>query len=103
VLSTHVGSFVQAGTPFLADLVKTVEVGAPAPTSLRIFIVTGAAVPRGLTEHASRVLGIAVCGAFGTTETCLAVKLMDRGGRILTLTSYSSTRAYPTYATLGAM
>ncbi|APE35379.1 short-chain dehydrogenase [Nocardia mangyaensis] len=32
-----------------------------------------------------------------------AVKLMDRGGRILTLTSYGSTRAYPTYSTLGAM
>ncbi len=32
-----------------------------------------------------------------------AVKLMDDGGRILTMTSYGSTRAYPTYATLGAM
>jgi enoyl-[acyl-carrier protein] reductase III len=32
-----------------------------------------------------------------------AVKLMDQGGRILTITSYGSIRAYPTYATLGAM
>lgn len=32
-----------------------------------------------------------------------AIKLMDNGGRILTLTSYGSIRAYPTYATLGAM
>lgn len=32
-----------------------------------------------------------------------AVKLMDRGGRILTLSSYGSGRAYPTYATLGSM
>ena len=32
-----------------------------------------------------------------------AIKLMDQGGRILTLTSYGSIRAYPTYATLGAM
>jgi enoyl-[acyl-carrier protein] reductase III len=32
-----------------------------------------------------------------------AVRLMDNGGRILTLTSYGSIRAYPTYATLGAM
>ncbi|SDS82801.1 1-cyclohexenylcarbonyl-CoA reductase [Microlunatus soli] len=32
-----------------------------------------------------------------------AIKLMDNGGRILTLTSYGSHSAYPTYATLGAM
>ncbi|WP_420811627.1 AMP-binding protein [Nocardia mangyaensis] len=71
-LSAYRGSFVQAATPFLSDLVKAVEAGAPAPASLRIFVVTGAAVPRGLTQRASQVLGAAVCGAFGTTETCLA-------------------------------
>ncbi|MCL7370289.1 MULTISPECIES: 1-cyclohexenylcarbonyl-CoA reductase [Streptomyces] len=32
-----------------------------------------------------------------------AVRLMDRGGRIVALSSYGSVRAYPTYATLGAM
>ncbi|EPD92925.1 SDR family oxidoreductase [Streptomyces albus] len=32
-----------------------------------------------------------------------AVKLMDNGGRIVTLSSYGSIRAYPTYATLGGM
>lgn len=32
-----------------------------------------------------------------------AVSLMDRGGRIVALSSYGSTRAYPTYAILGAM
>lgn len=32
-----------------------------------------------------------------------AVKLMDDGGRIVALTSYGATRAYPAYATLGAM
>lgn len=31
-----------------------------------------------------------------------AVKLMDRGGRIVALTSYGSEHAYPTYATLGS-
>ena len=65
------GSFVQAATPFLSDLVKAVEAGAPAPASLRIFVNTGAAVPRHLAERATRVLGAWVCGAFGTTETCL--------------------------------
>ena len=31
-----------------------------------------------------------------------AVQLMDRGGRIVALSSYGSIRAYPTYANLGA-
>jgi NAD(P)-dependent dehydrogenase (short-subunit alcohol dehydrogenase family) len=31
-----------------------------------------------------------------------AVKLMDKGGRIVALTSYGSQRAYPTYAALGS-
>ncbi len=35
----------------------------------------------------------------GTQE---AVKLMDRGGRIVALTSYGSIRAFPTYAALGS-
>lgn len=63
--------FVQAATPFLMDLVEAVEAGAHAPSSLRIFVATGAAVPRELAERATRVLDTAVCGAFGTTETCL--------------------------------
>jgi acyl-coenzyme A synthetase/AMP-(fatty) acid ligase len=65
-------SFVQAATPFLMDLVEAVEAGGTAPKSLRIFVATGAAVPRQLAERATRVLDTAVCGAFGTTETCLA-------------------------------
>jgi enoyl-[acyl-carrier protein] reductase III len=31
-----------------------------------------------------------------------AVRMMDRGGRIVAVTSYGSLRAYPTYANLGA-
>jgi acyl-coenzyme A synthetase/AMP-(fatty) acid ligase len=64
-------SFVQAATPFLMDVVEAVEGGEPQPSSLRIFVATGAAVPRELAERATRVLDTAVCGAFGTTETCL--------------------------------
>ncbi|MCC9203803.1 3-phosphoshikimate 1-carboxyvinyltransferase [Arthrobacter sp. zg-Y769] len=64
-------TFVQAATPFLTDLVAAVDAGAPAPASLRIFVATGAAVPRHLAERATRVLGAGICGAFGTTETCL--------------------------------
>jgi 3-phosphoshikimate 1-carboxyvinyltransferase len=65
-------TFVQAATPFLTDLVDSVEAGIPAPESLRIFVATGAAVPRALAEKATTTLGTAVLGAFGTTETCLA-------------------------------
>ncbi|MFY9719774.1 MAG: 3-phosphoshikimate 1-carboxyvinyltransferase [Candidatus Cybelea sp.] len=65
------GTFVQAATPFLADLVHAVESGERPPAALRIFVATGAAVPRGLAERATRILGTAVCGAWGTTESCL--------------------------------
>ena len=54
------GSFVQAATPFLTDLVRVVEEGEPRPRALRIFVVTGAAVPRALAEHATSVLDTAV-------------------------------------------
>ena len=64
-------TFVQAATPFLTDLVSLVEGGEPAPASLRIFVPTGAAVPRALAQRATTTLGSAVLGAFGTTETCL--------------------------------
>ncbi len=65
------GTFVQAATPFLADLLAAVESGERPPAALRIFVATGAAVPRGMAERATRVLGTAVCGAWGTTESCL--------------------------------
>jgi cyclohexanecarboxylate-CoA ligase len=65
-------SFVQAATPFLLDLVQAVENGADAPQALRVFVPTGAAVPRALARRAVETLRTAVCGAFGTTEGCLA-------------------------------
>lgn len=66
------GTFVQAATPFLADLLGVIEDGAPVPPALRIFVVTGAAVPRALAARATEVLSAAVCGAWGSTESCLA-------------------------------
>ncbi len=65
------GTFVQAATPFLADIVAAVDAGERPPAALRIFVATGAAVPRGLAERATRLLGTAVCGGWGTTESCL--------------------------------
>ncbi|MEU8470732.1 3-phosphoshikimate 1-carboxyvinyltransferase [Streptomyces sp. NPDC029006] len=70
-LNEHRATFVQAATPFLSDLVKAVEESGETPHRLRIFVATGTMVPRGLAERAGRVLGAEVCGAFGTTETCL--------------------------------
>ncbi|MFF5858350.1 3-phosphoshikimate 1-carboxyvinyltransferase [Streptomyces sp. NPDC012751] len=70
-MGEHGATFVQAATPFLADLVRLVRAGRTAPSALRVFVVAGAAVPRTLAEQATEVLGTAVCGAFGTTETCL--------------------------------
>ncbi|RDI23092.1 AMP-binding protein [Lentzea flaviverrucosa] len=69
--ATQGGTFMQAATPFLLDLVDAVEGGARKPESLRTFVVTGAAVPRALAERARVVLGTAVCGAWGSTETCM--------------------------------
>ena len=83
---------MQAATPFLADLVKAVEDGERPPAALRIFVATGASVPRGLAERATRILGAAVCGAWGTTESCLgtlcapgdeAAKVWGTDGRAL--------------------
>jgi len=86
------GTFVQAATPFLADIMKAVDEGERPPAALRIFVATGAAVPRGLAERATRILGTAVCGAWGTTESCLgslaapadeAAKIWGTDGRSL--------------------
>jgi len=65
-------TFVQAATPFLADLVGSArDADGNPPPSLRTFVATGAAVPRELARAAREVLGAEVGGAWGTTETCL--------------------------------
>jgi 3-phosphoshikimate 1-carboxyvinyltransferase len=71
-IQRHGVSFVQVATPFLADLVAVAEQGNPAPPSLRLFVATGAAVPRELARRARAVLGADVGGGFGSTETCMA-------------------------------
>jgi 3-phosphoshikimate 1-carboxyvinyltransferase len=64
-------TFVQAATPFLADLVKLAREQDGRPDALRTFVATGAAIPRELAREAREVLGADVGGAWGTTETCL--------------------------------
>ncbi len=64
-------TFVQAATPFLADLVRVAGERGETPETLRSFVATGTAIPRGLAREARTALGADVGGAFGTTESCL--------------------------------
>jgi 3-phosphoshikimate 1-carboxyvinyltransferase len=64
-------TFVQAATPFLADLTRVAEERGEAPEQLKTFVATGAAIPRELARRARDVLGAEVGGAWGTTESCL--------------------------------
>ncbi len=64
-------TFVQAATPFLADLVRVAAERGETLEALRTFVATGAAIPRELARDARTVLGADVGGAFGTTESCL--------------------------------
>ncbi len=67
-------TFVQAATPFLADLTRVAadsDQGWSGAKSLRTFVATGAAIPRELARRSREVLGAEVGGAWGTTESCL--------------------------------
>ena len=67
----HGVTFVQAATPFLADLTRVASERDQTLPSLRTFVATGAAIPRELAHRARAALGAEVGGAFGTTESCL--------------------------------
>ena len=64
-------TFVQAATPFLADLTRVAEDRGETPERLRTFVATGAAIPRELARRSREVLDAEVGGAWGTTESCL--------------------------------
>jgi cyclohexanecarboxylate-CoA ligase len=64
-------TFVQAATPFLADLTRVADETGERPERLRTFVATGAAIPRELARRSREVLGAEVGGAWGTTESCL--------------------------------
>jgi cyclohexanecarboxylate-CoA ligase len=64
-------TFVQAATPFLADLTRVAEEEGETPERLKTFVATGAAIPRDLARRSREVLGAEVGGAWGTTESCL--------------------------------
>ncbi len=70
-IGRHGVTFTQAATPFLADLVRVAEDRRLVPNPLRMFVATGAAIPRDLARRARDVLGAEVGGGFGTTESCM--------------------------------
>jgi 3-phosphoshikimate 1-carboxyvinyltransferase len=70
-IERHGVTFTQAATPFLADLVRLAAGRGHAPESLRMFVATGAAIPRELAHQARIVLDAEVGGGFGTTESCM--------------------------------
>lgn len=60
-------TFVQAAMPFLADLTREER----PPQGLRIFVATGAPVPRHLAQEAKEKLSCKVAGGWGSTESCM--------------------------------
>ncbi len=70
-MERHGVTFTQAATPFLADLVTVAREQGRPPGRLRMFVATGAAIPRELAREARAVLRADVGGGFGTTETCM--------------------------------
>lgn len=85
-------AFVQAATPFLSDLVNAAQRVGHAPAGLRIFVATGAPVPRTLARMARATLRAEVMGGWGTTESGLVAggapgdppdRLWETDGRVL--------------------
>jgi len=70
-IERHGVTFTQAATPFLADLVRVAGERGHAPGTLRMFVATGAAIPRELAHQARTALQAEVGGGFGTTESCM--------------------------------
>lgn len=85
-------AFVQAATTFLVDLTAVSEARGAGPNGLRIFVATGAPVPRVLARQAREVLGCEVIGGWGSTESGLVAagspgdppdRLWQTDGRVL--------------------
>ncbi|MBW7923978.1 MAG: cyclohexanecarboxylate-CoA ligase [Burkholderiaceae bacterium] len=62
-------TYTKGSTPFLADLTDSPAVDRYDVGTLRIFVSSGAPIPRVLVERASRRLGAAIISAWGMSET----------------------------------
>ncbi len=67
-------TFTMASTPFLADLTAEVERRGGGLSGLRLFVSSGAPIPRPLVRRAAAVLGAAIASSWGMTE-CNSVTL----------------------------
>ncbi len=85
-------AFVQAATTFLVDLTAVAEERGRGPAGLRVFVATGAPVPRVLARRARQVLACEVIGGWGSTESGLVAagspgdppdRLWQTDGRVL--------------------
>ncbi len=92
VMDTWRVAFVQASTPFLSDLAEAARARGRGPAGLRIFVATGAPVPRILARMARSTLRCEVMGGWGTTESGLVAggapgdapeRLWQTDGRVL--------------------
>ena len=62
-------TFTMASTPFLTDLADTIAEGDVDIPSLRIFVSSGAPIPRALVERSAMVLGAHIIAVFGSSES----------------------------------
>ena len=61
-------TWTMASTPFLMDLTSAVVENGVDPSSLRVFLCAGTAIPGPVVERAQQVLGTKVISAWGMTE-----------------------------------
>lgn len=67
-LETDSVTWTMASTPFLMDLTSSVHDNGVDPSSLRVFLCAGTAIPGPVVERAQQVLGTKVISAWGMTE-----------------------------------
>ena len=65
-------SFIFAATPFLLDLIKAPDLRKRDISSLRLFMTSGAPIPRPLVAEAKAILRTRITTGWGMTETTLA-------------------------------
>ncbi len=68
LMAAEGATFMMASTPFLADLTAEMERRRVSLPSLRIFVSSGAPIPRPLVRRAAVALGAAIASSWGMTE-----------------------------------
>jgi cyclohexanecarboxylate-CoA ligase len=71
LIAQEKATFSVAAPTFLTDILAVHEKGNVQVSSLRIFLLAGAPVPRVLVELAAKKLGVSIASAWGMTEVAL--------------------------------